>query len=76
MKTYRAFFAELACANHWSLEINHYSHFHLGKLLSLLYHLYEDFVLLVLNGGHVYPENVRALLNQFAYSFLEQSKIL
>lgn len=72
METYRAFFAELACANHRSLEVNHDSHFHLGKLLSLLYHLYEYFVLLVLNRGHVYSEDVRALLNQFANSFLKE----
>jgi len=58
------------------LEIDHDSHFHLGKLLGLLDHLDEDFVLLVLNGGHVDSEDVGALLNQFAYSFLELSKRL
>jgi hypothetical protein len=54
------------------LEIDHDSHFYLGKLLGLLDHLDEDFVLLVLNGGHVDSEDVCALLNQFAYSFLEK----
>ena len=73
--TYRAFFPELASANHWSLEINHHSHFHLGKLLGLFNHLDEYFMLLVLNGRHVYSENVRALINQFAYSFLKQARL-
>ena len=70
IQAYGAFFAELTSANHWTLEVDHDSNFHFGKFLSFLDHLYENFMLFVLNGRHVDAENVRTLFYQLAYSFL------